>query len=601
LTANQRAPEHVGGVVGRQPASYLTLALTVLLGLSVARLWLMPLASSFWVDEMVTAFVVRQGADHASLRVAPQVPASLYYVLPRAADHFFGLSEIAYRLPSVLALGAGLFSIARLAARLIHPDSGWFAVFACMAFRGFNYQAADARPYALGTCVLAATLWLLVRWLDSGRWRHALLFAAFASVLWRIHLIFWPLYIVLATYAAVRLRRGETVVTWARAVAVFALLGLSLLPVLAEALALNREAAAHVIMPPPSLTAFTYSLKLGFVAELFAAALVLAWWLGWPRVARRISPGAFSLILGWWLCHPLALFAYSWLTGNSVFVPRYLCVALPGVGLAATAGASLYLPPRYWRAAAMLLGLGVFLSLGHWNHLWTPHHISDWREAAKQFNEVSLGPEMPVLCPSPFIEAKVPVWSPSYPLPGFLYAHLPVYEIRGKPYLLPFATSPEAERYAANLSKGVLAESARFALYGPEKSVLFWRDWLRARPALAGWRSRRLGPFGDVEVVVFEKVGFIPPTVRHGLRLRVQSFGDLRRHPLESLELLGPRLLPAVFDVRPCWCRCLPRGTPSLQIFTFNRISPRVVSERCQSNGSAVSWFSMRIHSSGRC
>jgi hypothetical protein len=67
------------------------------------------------VDEMVTAFVVHYGAQHPSLAVAPQVTASLYYSLPRAAEAVFGFSETAFRIPSVLLMGIGLVLIARLA------------------------------------------------------------------------------------------------------------------------------------------------------------------------------------------------------------------------------------------------------------------------------------------------------------------------------------------------------------------------------------------------------------------------------------------------------------------------------------------------------
>src|SRR4051812_229586 len=109
----------------------------------------MPLPSSFWVDEAATAFVVRYGAHHPSFQVAPQVPASIYYWLPKAANALCGLNETAYRLPSLIALAFGTLVIARLAAEIIHPDAAWFAAFACMALRGFNYQADDARPYAL--------------------------------------------------------------------------------------------------------------------------------------------------------------------------------------------------------------------------------------------------------------------------------------------------------------------------------------------------------------------------------------------------------------------------------------------------------------------
>ena len=63
-------------------ADRLNFPLTLILALCLARLWLMPLGSSFWVDEMVTRFVVLHGPRDASLQVAPQVAQSIYYLLP---------------------------------------------------------------------------------------------------------------------------------------------------------------------------------------------------------------------------------------------------------------------------------------------------------------------------------------------------------------------------------------------------------------------------------------------------------------------------------------------------------------------------------------
>src|SRR5208283_199571 len=117
----------------------------------------MELPSSFWTDETGTVFVVRYGASQAATAV------SIYYALPRAAEALGGYSEVVYRLPSTLAMGLALLLIARLAARLIHPQAAWFAAFACLSMHGFNFQAADARPYGLGMAVMAAGLWFLVR------------------------------------------------------------------------------------------------------------------------------------------------------------------------------------------------------------------------------------------------------------------------------------------------------------------------------------------------------------------------------------------------------------------------------------------------------
>src|SRR5579883_557957 len=475
----------------RTRRSYL---LSALLGLCLIRLWLMPLASSFWVDETATAFVVTHGASDPSFAAAPQVPLSIYYVLPRLSIRLFGASETAYRLPSLLALAIALLLVARLAARLIDPAAAWFAAFACLALKGFDYQAADARPYALGTAVACAAIWLQLRWLDRARWSGAAAFAAMAALLWRVHLLYWPFYGVLALYTVVRIGRRDTAVTWRAAALVYGVVGLSLIPVAALALALRHDAPLHVMSALPGARALLDSLKPGLVILSAAAAFLVR--SGQCKGADRASA---ILILAWWLLTPLALFAFSWITGASVFLERYLSLALPGAALAATAAAGLYLAPKFWTHAALVLGCGVLLVLGRWTVVWPPHHGSDWRGAAAAIGR-SLPPGTPVVCPSPFLEARPPVWRPDYPVDSFLYAHLAAYPVHAKIYPFPYAAVPTPSPQTLH----ELASAPRFAIYGQGPAVDAWRSSLLARPEFAGWRARNLGAFGDVSVLVCE-------------------------------------------------------------------------------------------------
>jgi hypothetical protein len=489
----------------RSESKYFSILLAVLLAGCITRFWLTQLPTSFWVDEMVTAFVVHYGSSHPTLLVAPQVTETLYYSLPKVAEWLFGFSEVAYRLPSLIAVAAALFLIARLAIRLIHPQAGWFSAFACLSLAGFNYQAADARPYGLGTAVFAAALLFLIRWLDAGRWSDGVVFATSAAVLWRVHLIYWPFYAIFAVYAVWRLATRDTPVTWAPAALIFALLGVALVPVALRALALAGDARAHVIVPLPSLRDLRQSYHFLLVVICVAGTWLIGRFWGWPRESKALRSGAAGvLILGWWLWHPLVLFIYSWLTRNSVFVPRYLSLELPGTALAATLAAASFVPSNAWKPLAAVLGAGALLFVGGWKNLHLRHDNSNWQQAAKQIDSLRLSLGTPVIYPSPFIEAKPPVWRPDYPLPGFLYCHLLVYPVAGKPYLFPFERSPEADEYASVLSAQTLSSASRFLIYGGDRNVLTWRDWFANRAELMGWQSRRLGPFGDVEVVVFE-------------------------------------------------------------------------------------------------
>jgi hypothetical protein len=469
----------------------------------------MPLPSSFWADEMATVFVVHNGSEHPSLAAAaPQAWRSIYYPLPRASEallgHVFGSSEVVYRIPSLLAMGLALFLVARLAARLIHPQAGWFAVFGCFALSRINYHAADARPYALGFLIAAASLLFLVRWFDSAKYFDAILFAVFASLLWRVHLLFWPMYIVFAIYAIARLTSGATKASWIHTAVMFSFVGVALLPVLKEALDLYPDARAHVYTVPPSIRELAASLKWLLIAICGIGAWLLHRVLRWPPLPRTTSAASIALIVAFWLCQPLCLFAYSHLSGNGIFIPRYLAIALPGTALMATLASSFFLPAARWRQAALLLGIAA-LWLGQWHTPWPLHHNSDWRSAARAINQLPISEATPIICPSPFVEGVPPTWYPDYPISAFLYSHLPVYPIRGHVYPFPSAMSPEGEHFARTLVSGTLPSAGVFVLYGPEPKVHLWRDWFAAQSELQGWRQQRLGPFADVDVVVFQR------------------------------------------------------------------------------------------------
>ncbi|HVV45080.1 MAG TPA: hypothetical protein VHC72_07730, partial [Bryobacteraceae bacterium] len=106
------------------------------------------------------------------------------------------------------------------------------------------------------------------------------------------------------------------------------------------------------------------------------------------------------------------------------------------------------------------------------------------------------------LCPSPFVEARSPVWTPEYALPGFLYAHLDAYPLRQKPLLLPAAVEDAGTRYARAMVTEKIVPAGRFVLYGGGYAVTQWAPWFSAQPELRDW-DYRLIQFGDVAVVSY--------------------------------------------------------------------------------------------------
>jgi hypothetical protein len=388
---------------------------------------------------------------------------------------------------------------------LIDTRAAWFVVFACLASKSFNFQAGDARPYALGTVTMSfAVLWL-VRWLNDGKWTHAILFAICAGAMWWVHLVFWPLYLVFLVYGGYRLITGQHKASRNQVLLVAFVVMAACLPVALRAIALLRGASAHVVAERPSLSDLLRELKLSLITGACAVAALFAKWRNWTPGARQFSRAAFVLVMAWWLVDPVVIFAFSHISGNSLWVPRYLYLALPGVAFAATALTGVFLPSHLWRKAALYLACGVLLFSGQWNRVWPQHQRSNWKVASSELNSWVAGADVPVICPSPFVEAQSPTWTPDYPVSGFLYSHLAVYPMAGRVYPFPFEPSEAAAEFGRQLTNGALARAGRFAVYGGDHNVNYWSEWFAAQPELRSWKTKVLGLHGDVKIVTFTR------------------------------------------------------------------------------------------------
>ena len=477
-----------------------------LLAACVVRLWLMVMPSSLWTDEMVTAFVINRPHD-PSFAVAPQVTESLYYWLPKISSRLLGMSEITLRVPSVLAMIVALYFIGRLAERLIHPDGKWLAVALCLCLVEFDFFAIDARPYAMGIAIGAASLHFLVGWMDEGRWADALLFIGLAALLWRVHLFNWPFYLLYAGYAVARLASGAAKARIAQVLVAVISVSALLAPVVARALEISAGAQAHVFNGPPGPIEFLAVAEITQVVIVLVVALVVRLTCRWKRESPKAEGASAGLILGWWLICPVCLTAYSWITHNGVLIPRYVSLMIPGVALTAALVVTRLVPRRHWKRAAATAAFVALAALGQWWQFWPIHVDEQWREAA-QFERQVASETTPVLSPSPFIEAQPPVWTPGYHLPGFLYSNLSYYPMRGQASVFPFSESRQGDTATVQLMRTRLIPARRFIIFGPIMGVDYLQRRLQLQPELIGWHSQAYR-FGIVYVVVYS-AGPIP-------------------------------------------------------------------------------------------
>ena len=184
-------------------------------------------------------------------------------------------------------------------------------------------------------------------------------------------------------------------------------------------------------------------------------------------------------------------------------MPRYLGIALPGIALAIGGGVALFLPAEKWRPISLALGAGVLIFMGSWNRLWPPHHNSDWRGAAETLTQMPLPAGLPVICPSPFIEARPPVWRADYPIDSFLYSHPLVYPFRESCIRSPTNAHPKRNAMHNGCGRAALSSAPAFVLFGQAPAVNSWREWFRSRSETAACTTAKWDLFGDVGVGLF--------------------------------------------------------------------------------------------------
>ena len=172
---------------------------------------------------------------------------------------------------------------------------------------------------------------------------------------------------------------------------------------------------------------------------------------------KRPAPLGALLIFAWWLVLPVLLFG---LLGDhlseSVYLARYLSLALPGTALAATWAAARLLPPGRWNAAAALMGCGAL------GHAWTfgrhfGRRTKNPAGAAPRLRSTASRRPGTLAGPfktSPFIEGyDWPDWRPDYPPPRLpLTPNWLIIRFHATVILFPFEDANYLRRSADSMS-----------------------------------------------------------------------------------------------------------------------------------------------------
>jgi len=309
---------------------------------------------SLWIDESYT-----WRATTRSYVALVHEHHWIYYTLIKPWAAVAGTSEVALRLPSVLAAAAACALLVPFGNRLLGKPVGSIAGIA-LALNPFVVQwSQQARSYTivmlLAVCSTWAFVWMRSR--DSTR-----VWASYTAVL-ILFVLVQPLsagLVAAAHFVAARGMQQRLKVAMAGVAAVlltsFFLLGVA-----------ERDAKSGTLVWNTDPTPWTVSRTLLELSGAFGVGLVLSV-VAWRIVKRE------RLLLASWALTPIALSVLATPVGD-IFVDRYLLVSAPAFAL--LVAAALNVLRRWWLAGAVAaFAAGTVVGLVIW---YSPDGSRNWR------------------------------------------------------------------------------------------------------------------------------------------------------------------------------------------------------------------------------
>jgi hypothetical protein len=471
---------------------------------AVLTLWVLPIPSSFWLDETGTYWIIKDSFRNAFARTMDwQGHSPFYYLIAWLAHLVPGRTEVILRLPSLIAMIAATWLLYKLTVRLFDAESAPLVVLVFACSEQVAFAAADARPYALSLFLLIGSAWMLVRWLDSGRLLHAAGYVLLAALTIYTHVLLGIALVAHGIYAWYRSRKGAVKPT--ALLAAWTAAGLLLLPLLPPLLLFYRTRGSHFSAGAPNVREFLAAIVPPLLAVPAGFGLVIRWLSSQRHSGERgeslMGPKESMILATGWVLVPLTtLFMLSFFMRGDLFLPRYCVSAAPGLALLVGwwIRAAVTAPARAFAASALI----VCATLGFGQ---LQHGKEDWGGAMAKVRELTAAGDTPVLIASGFLEAADAEVLTVPKLREALFAPLMLYPAGGRVIRLPRRLDEKSMLYLETIVAGDLLYRSRFVLVCEWDERVTYDLWLRGRLAPEGFRSVRQGSFGDIGVLLFSR------------------------------------------------------------------------------------------------
>jgi hypothetical protein len=166
------------GAPGR--VAYLIYALTLFISISM---WLIVVRAPLWHDETVSYWQISSGFSQIWPRQFASLVFPSYAYILWFSTKLIGTSELALRMPSIVAMLAATYFLYLAARDMLGREDALVAAIAFALNPIVMFESIDVRPYAFGVLVINVTIFVLLRMRKS----HSLLLAALFGLLTASH------------------------------------------------------------------------------------------------------------------------------------------------------------------------------------------------------------------------------------------------------------------------------------------------------------------------------------------------------------------------------------------------------------------------------
>lgn len=466
--------------------------------------WFIALPSPLWLDETGSYWEIKDGFLRLWTRDFASLSFPAYTSILWLATKALGTSEIALRIPSVLAMLGAAYLLYLIAREFFDREIAVVALVIFCVNPVVIFTAIDARPYAFAILATNAAILITLRLRDNeSNWLAALLGLTAACILY-FHYLFAVILPALVTCFFV-VKRDDHRAKWRQLGIATAMFGAACLPLLPGLRYMFRTSASHVCEVPPKVKDLLWTFAPGWLPFVITALIIVvlvvaALKTSGPYLLKKINHRDVLLCIALAFIPILLLYSVSAGTPIQIFAARHRLVAIPGIALCW----ALLIRMVQSRTARLAFCIAL-VGATAFTYLHTPflrEHDDTWKYALEAVEKDASVDNAPVLMCSPFVEGAYVAMPPRNSTKESSYfAPLSYYKLSVPVIPMPYSLNDEAVQTGSQFLKEAEEKQQRFLAMGDEPSypVLAWL----ARQAADSYSVRELGVFDQTKVLEF--------------------------------------------------------------------------------------------------